>query len=677
MSEATTSSVPPCKILFRSKDGIEVFDVSSDREHAVATSTTDATTRTFLVKGETSIQTLAPDGSCAFVLLVGHGVVRVPLSEASSASSTSSIITKDSTPPFLVDPENSTDKIQMMAISPQGNYLVTWQRVTDTQPNNLKVWCTKTGKLLVGFPQKGLSRAGFPYVHWTADEAWSLLMTTNEVRVYPGRCFADAKSPDEIRFTDKIRVPGITTLSVPDQRGGNTVTASTPYRFTTFVPGDKNKPAKATLHEYTTNNAKLVTTKSLFQAEDMKTNWSPNGSTALITLQTSVDTSGKSYYGSASLFLLGASPTDNDAKAVPLPQDGPVMDVSWMPNATKSPPCFVVIAGRMPAMASMHHGITAEPLFLFGNAHRNAISWAPHGRFVNIAGFGNLAGGMSFWDRNKLKLLPGPAGGQNTAACTVGYGWSPDSRLFGVSTTTPRMNVDNGYRLFRYTGEEIPAAQCPWKNEHYMPNKLLEACFVPALPTVYPDRPQSPNLGKMMASAGPDASQSTAAAPVAEVKKPTRYIPPSQRGKATGGSSFAERMRREQDAKLKGAQVVQPGQPKKAVSVATGKVIPGLVQADPDAKSKSALKREKQKLAKQRKEEEEAKAQAESEAKAVSAVPAEAVDPEKRARKIKKTLKQIDELKDKKSGGTELNEDQQKKVDSETSLLDELKQLGL
>lgn len=672
MSEATTASVPPCQILFRSKDGIEVFDVSSDREKVVAASTAaDATIRKFLVKGETSIQTMAPDGSCAFVLLVGHGVVRVPLSEASSSSGT---ITKDSTPPFLMDPDNSTEKIQMMAISPQGNHLVTWQRVTDTQPNNLKVWCTKTGTLLVGFPQKGLSRAGFPYVHWTADEQWALLMTTNEVRVYPGRCFAERKSPEDIRFTDKIRVPGITTLSVPEQRGGNTVTAATPYRFTTFVPGDKNKPAKATLHEYTTNNnAKIVTTKSLFQAEDMKTNWSPNGNTALITLQTSVDTSGKSYYGSASLFLVGASPTDNDAKAVPLPQDGPVMDVSWMPNATKSPPCFVVIAGRMPAMASMHHGITAEPLFLFGNAHRNAISWAPHGRFVNIAGFGNLAGGMSFWDRNKLKLLPGPANGQNTAACTVGYGWSPDSRLFGVSTTTPRMNVDNGCRLFRYTGEEIPAALCPWKNEHYMPNKLLEACFVPALPTVYPDRPQSPNLGKILASEGPDATQSGAAAAVAEVKKPTRYIPPSQRGKATGGSSFAERMRREQDAKLKGAQVVQQGQPKKAVSVATGKVIPGLVQANPDVKSKSALKREKQKLAKQRKDEE---AKAEADAKAAAA-PAEAVDPEKRARKIKKTLKQIVELKEKQSSGTELNEDQQKKVDSEASLLDELKQLGL
>lgn len=642
---------------------MELFEVSSSREEEMQPLPGD---RNFLVKGDTSIQTMAPDGSCAFVLLTGHGVVRVSLSGDGTSSSDATIITRDSTPAFLAE----TSTIQMMEISPKGSYLVTWQRVTPTQPNNLKVWSSSTGEFLCGFPQKGISRAGFPYCHWTADEQLAMLVTTNEVRVYPGHSFLNDKQ--EARYCGKIRVEGITSLSVPRERGGNTLPSS-PYRFTSFVPGDKNKPAKATLHEYTlsSNTDAIITMKSLFQADDMKTNWSPNGSIALITLATSVDTSGKSYYGSATLFLLG-SDDSNDAKAVPLPQEGPVMDVSWMPNATKSP-CFVVIAGRMPAMTSMHHGNTAEPLFLFGNAHRNTISWAPHGRFVNIAGFGNLAGGMSFWDRNKLKLIP-PTG-INTAGCTVGYGWSPDSRMFGVSTTTPRMNVDNGCRLFRYNGEEI--ASVPWKNENYMPNQLLEACFVPALAMIYPDRPQSPTL-KMAAVEGGggvakegDAGAKAAAAP--EVKKaPGRYIPPSQRGKQTGGKSLAERLNKEKASNMKGAQVVA-GQPKKAVSVATGKVIPGMTQAV-EGPTKSAVKKQKQKLAKQRKDE-EAKQAAEAEAAKAAAAPVDAGDPEKRARKIKKTLKQIEDLKQK--AGGDLNEDQQKKVDSEASLLAELAQLGL
>jgi translation initiation factor 2A len=83
------------------------------------------------------------------------------------------------------------------------------------------------------------------------------------------------------------------------------------------------------------------------------------------------------------------SPRLTDTVAVPLPQEGPVLDVEWMPNAEK-PPCFVVIAGRMPAMASLHNGTDGKATFLFGNRHQNTIAWAPHGRFLTLAGFGNL-----------------------------------------------------------------------------------------------------------------------------------------------------------------------------------------------------------------------------------------------------------------------------------------------
>ena len=647
MSE-DSNNLPPCRVLIRSKDGVEIYSVTSNRDETMQ----KASERSFLVKGGTAAQTLAPDGSCVFILLTGHGVVKVPLDGVAETITTN-------TPTFL---QNSST-IQMMDISPKGSYLLTWQRATDAEPNNLKIWSAKTGDFLTGFPQKGLKREGWPYVQWSAEETLAFLMTTNEVRIFPGDCFLTEKQ--EARYIDKVRVPGITSLSVPRERGGP-VLPSSPQRFTTFVPGDKNKPAKATMHEYDANSQSqsIVMTKSLFQAEEMKTHWSPAGNVALITLQTSVDTSGKSYYGSATLFLLG---TDDDVKPVPLPQDGPVMDVSWMPNASKTP-CFVVIAGRMPAMASMHHGLTAEPLFLFGNAHRNTISWAPHGRFVCIAGFGNLAGGMSFWDRNKMKLIP-PTG-QNTASCTVGFGWSPDSRLFGVSTTTPRMNVDNGFRLFRYNGEEVK--DVPWDNANYQPGKLLEACFIPALPTVYPDRPQSPTLKQMEATpAAPEAATGA--------KKPAgRYIPPSQRGKQTSGMSLAERMRKEKEAKMQTAQKVE-NKPKAAVSAATGKVIPGLAQDPNQGKSKNAVKKEKQKVAKQKKEE-EARLAAEKEAKEKESEEQKKQeqaqqDPEKRARKLKKIIKQIDDLKQRDT--SELNEDQQKKVASEAEVRAELSSLGL
>ncbi len=62
------------------------------------------------------------------------------------------------------------------------------------------------------------------------------------------------------------------------------------------------------------------------------------------------------------------------------------------------------IAGSMPAASSLFND-KGEALFHFGAAHRNTICWAPHGRFLCLAGFGNLAGEMDFYDVIRLKKL--------------------------------------------------------------------------------------------------------------------------------------------------------------------------------------------------------------------------------------------------------------------------------
>jgi len=640
-----SNHLPPSWILVRSRQGVELFKVP-ERSDDVVESRNE---RKFVAKGSTSLLQAAPDGSCAYLLLVGHGIVKCPLDESSKEP-----ITKENTTPFL----EKSQGVQMLDLSPKGTYLLTWERWSeDKVPNNLKVWEAATGKLLAAFPQKSLKREAWPYLQWTHDEAYAFLMASNEIRIYPAENF----DSDEVRYTDKLRINGITAMSLP-----RTCNNKLEYLFTSFCPGTKDKPARANLHEYKPGSAAVkapsypaLLSKSLFQAEEMKTHWSPIGDAALITLQTSVDASGQSYYGSSQLFLLAQHVPD--VTAVPLPQEGPVHAVQWMPNPDK-PPCFVVVAGKMPAMASLHHGQTSKPTFLFGNAHRNTIAWAPHGRFVCIAGFGNLAGGMSFWDRNKCKLIPHVASNRNgnlRAEAVVGHGWSPDSRLFAVSTCAPRMNVDNGVRLFRYTGEEL--LKVPWNNEDYRPDQLLEACFVPAQVSVYPDRPQTPPPEEVEASS--EASSNNQKAPPVAASKPAgRYVPPSARNRA-GGSSLAERMRREKEGNLQGATKVKP----MATSVTTGKVIPGL--AEP-TKTKSAIKRDKQKL-KQKQQEEEAKKKAELEKQELQ----QQVDPEKRARKVKKLLNQIDELKQKDPG--ELNDDQKAKIESESSLRAELEKLGV
>ena len=141
--------------------------------------------------------------------------------------------------------------------------------------------------------------------------------------------------------------------------------------------------------------------------------------------------------------------------------------------------------------------------------------------------------------------------------------------------------------------------------------------------------------------------------------------------------SLAERMRKEREGNTSGAVKVKPGVPGMASSASKKKAPVGMAVEEPASKSKNALRRERQRQAKERaaeaerlKAEEEAKKKAEDEAK--NSAP---VDPEKRAKKIKKLLKQIDELKSKDAG--DLNEDQNAKIASEETLREELAGLAI
>jgi translation initiation factor 2A len=643
-------------MIVRSKDGVEVFEAPASKDETVRAKGE----RSWLLKGSSTFQQLSPDGTRAYVHQPGAGVVMCALDGSSAPIK-----------PFLKDSEG----LQMLATSPKGTYLVSWERPSSADPQqpNLKIWNAATGGYLHGFVQKNLKREGWPYLHWTHDEKYAFLLVTNEIRVYEGNVFG---KDEEVRFVDKMRCPGITAMSIPKRA------TTSSYLVTSFVPNSKDRPARASLHKYPSKvplNAAsypALLSKSLYQADEVTVHWSPTGDAVLMAMQTSVDTSGESYYGSTTLYLLAEE--SSDVVSVPLPHNssGPVLDVAWMPNPSK-PPCFAVVSGKMPAMVSLHHGTTAEPIFLFGNAHRNTIAWSSHGRFLCLAGFGNLAGGMTFWDRNKLKPIPqyDPASGlaiqpELKASCTIGYGWSPDSRLFGVSTTTPRMNVDNGIRLFRYNGEEV--SNVPWDNANYKPDRLLEAVFVPAPEGVHPDRPQSP-----APKALPDAAEvAQAKVQMAEAKPAVapaaagRYVPPSARGKSIGGgNSLAERMRREKEGNVVAATRVAP----KTASAARGPSVIGL--APVETRSKNTLKKEKQRLAKAKQAEEGARKKAEEEAAAAAAAAEAAQDPQKRARKINKMLKQIEELKAKDL--TALNDDQKEKISSENSLREELAKLTI
>jgi translation initiation factor 2A len=559
---STDALFPPCRVLVRSKHALELFTLSNNEDKSVVPP------KVTLLDASKSCTSnvpacLAPDGSFALVHVSSLGLVKCQLAESTDAAS----MVREH---FFKEP---TTQVQMMDLSPLGSYLLTWERYNaESCSKNMRVWCTQTGRLLASFTQKSLARESWPYLQWTHDELNAFLVVNGtQVRTYHAMDILNfsvdiTKTAGEPRFCDKLQV-SCTTLSVQRHPAANGVLSPSQsnkkYYFTTFVGKTKDKPAVASVYSYlpqvqvktdaappeaSEKSFARIATKSLFQAEECVTRWSPLIHTTpacLMTLSVAIDATGQSYYGNSQLWLWTAS-SDSEMIAVPLPQEGPVLSCQWVPDPNK-PPSFLVIAGKIPPMASQHHGMTGAVTFLYGNnVHRNTVIFSPHGRFVCLAGFGNMPGGMSFWDVNKKKLIPHSVRNMNgtlkSDAPVTLHSWSPDSRYFLTATTAPRMNVENGIRLHKYTGELVADNILPWKNSDYQPNILYEACFVPALPTVYPDRPQSPLPEPNEALLATAAK----AAPVV-ASKPAAYVPPSARNSVGTGTSLAERLRLEKE----------------------------------------------------------------------------------------------------------------------------------
>lgn len=184
--------------------------------------------------------------------------------------------------------------------------------------------------------------------------------------------------------------------------------------------------------------------------------------------------------------------------------------------------------GFMPAKTTIFNsrGVVTQSYPL---APRNTIVFSPNGRFVVVAGFGNLAGQMDIYDLEKGHKKVTTIEGSNATVCE----WAPDGRHILTATTSPRLRVDNGVRIWHVSG----ALQY---NEDM--NELYQVCWRPQESTAPPQGDPFNPLPVPHASALDYlAKRKTPSKPVGA------YRPPGARGQTTslafkredeGGAAF-------------------------------------------------------------------------------------------------------------------------------------------
>ena len=253
----------------------------------------------------------------------------------------------------------------------------------------------------------------------------------------------------------------------------------------------------------------------------------------------------------------------------------------------------------MPAKTTIFNA-RAVPQHDFDLGPRNTILFSPHGRFVFVAGFGNLAGHMDIYDLDKdyAKVCTIQA-----ANCTH-VEWSPDGKHILTATTSPRLRVDNGIRIWHVGGtlmyhqDLLELYHVTWRPSSGLP---LENPLHP-VPTPHP----------------------SALKYLSTVKTPSKpagaYRPPGARGTSTpllfkredeGGAaytntgisstnaSFSNGFGKPRRREVPGAELADPLPP--GAAPGGGVSLTGTLEGD-EAMSKAALKNKKKREAKKAKE---------------------------------------------------------------------------
>lgn len=344
-----------------------------------------------------------------------------------------------------------------MQFSPSGKFIVT----IDKRENKhyLTVFDSKTLTVFFTYETTKYKKENWPQLKFTSKEelAFRSLSQGRIEALDPSNKFGSVKvlevKPFDFFNVSKIREELVIVCVNLEHTAGY----------------DKNE-GKIDIHDYDTFDGKPKVSKIIDKAHEVNLFFSPTkGHHLLVWAQTFTDKTGQSYYGEHILFYLDWP--KKTLKRVPT-YKGPIHDVAWNPNGQE----FIAISGFMPAGTVLFTN-DCVPKFEFGVHHRNTIRWSPFSRFILLGGFGNLSGEMEIWEASSLTKI-GTCKSNSAVSCI----WAPDARRILTGVLNPRLRVDNGYKIFKYTGELLNSVD-------FSKTELYEVIWRPGQ---YTDKPSTP-----------------------------------------------------------------------------------------------------------------------------------------------------------------------------------------
>uniref|UniRef100_A0A914XLD1 Eukaryotic translation initiation factor 2A n=1 Tax=Plectus sambesii TaxID=2011161 RepID=A0A914XLD1_9BILA len=375
------------------------------------------------------------------------------------------------------------------------------------QPSpNVRLWSLPDGQLLTTLTMQK-QQAWQP--QWTDDESICGRLVGSELLFHKGSVYD--------KYEWKLVIQKMTDYAVSK--------GPAPHHVACYIPPLKGQPAVVQLRQINANFTQ-VSNKTFFKCDNASFLWNCKGTALIVIAMTDVDTTNQSYYGEQNIYLVLPN---GESCPVPLAKNGPVYSVKWNPNGRE----FAAVYGFMPAKVTLYN-LRGDATFDMGVGPRNDIHYNRFGTVLLVCGFGNLAAGnMEFWSVEHHKEIV-----KIEVPNTTLFEWAPDGQHFLTATTTPRLRIDNSYRLWHFTGRLLTEVLCPQNEE------LWQVLWRPLPDGVYNPFPVVPLTAEQKAMAGllfktKNPSHPANNLPAGAITKAGAYVPPHLRNKTGAPGSKA------------------------------------------------------------------------------------------------------------------------------------------
>lgn len=327
-----------------------------------------------------------------------------------------------------------------LKFSPSGNFLSTWERPLIDDPDylNCKIWHLNESPLP--------TEPKYSYKS-TSQSSWTLQFS--QLDDYAVKSFGKEIRIAKLNGEDPFNFDSPFAKLVPDQPFTTyQISPAEHPTICTFTKEKSGKPAQLTIWPITTGKiTKQIVTKQFFKSDSCQLKWNIQGNAILCLTTTDFDHSNKSYYGENNLYLLSFQGVNGalggESVRVPLSKEGPIHDFNWSPTSRQ----FGVIYGFMPATITFFDQ-RGNVIHSLNEQRKNTLEFAPNGKYILVGGFGNLQGSVDILDRHDKFRCISKFNAANTSVCK----WSPGGEFILTATTSPRLRVDNGLKIWHYSG---------------------------------------------------------------------------------------------------------------------------------------------------------------------------------------------------------------------------------